>query len=256
MITLNRPKILNKGGEKKMRIMTLSGLGLLLMAGIGFALPQPVSQSGNWNANATITNTVTIQGNVGLNAGSNNIGDVDVLTMPAVNATITNTITETNSNAIKTSLDTLDNAISGNEMQVDVLTLPSLPAGENHVGTVAIRGTIPVTQGLKTPFSSYEVNTSLAASGNDADLGTTTLSVASRLTSVRITADGSVRGILYIGSTAKGELATSPSHRSDTISFGDYGLAITSGQAVYVSVTNEDSTNAQRVTATLVGYNE
>lgn len=38
------------------------------------------------------------------------------------------TITETNSGAIKTAVEILDNAISGNEMQVDVVTMPSVTA--------------------------------------------------------------------------------------------------------------------------------
>lgn len=40
--------------------------------------------------------------------------------------------------SIKTSVETIDNAISGNEMQVDVITLPSLPTGGNIIGKVAI----------------------------------------------------------------------------------------------------------------------
>ncbi len=43
--------------------------------------------------------------------------------------------------AIKTAVEILDNAISGNEMQVDVLTLPSLPTGSNTIGTVNLSAT-------------------------------------------------------------------------------------------------------------------
>lgn len=43
-------------------------------------------------------------------------------------------ITETNSGAIKTAVETIDNAISGSEMQVDVVA--ALPAGTNTIGAV------------------------------------------------------------------------------------------------------------------------
>lgn len=51
---------------------------------------------------------------------------------------VSGTITETNSNAIKTAVETIDNAISGSEMQVDVVTLPSIPAGTNNIGDVDV----------------------------------------------------------------------------------------------------------------------
>ena len=43
--------------------------------------------------------------------------------------------------AIKTAVEILDNAISGNEMQVDVITLPSLATGSNTIGTVNLSAT-------------------------------------------------------------------------------------------------------------------
>lgn len=65
-----------------------------------------------------------------LPAGNNNIGDVDVASLPG---TVATDIT-----AIKTAVETLDNAISGSEMQVDVVTLPALPAGTNNIGDVDV----------------------------------------------------------------------------------------------------------------------
>ena len=50
-------------------------------------------------------------------------------------------VTEANSNAIKTAVEIIDNAISGNEMQVDVVA--SLPAGDNNIGNVDIASAIP-----------------------------------------------------------------------------------------------------------------
>jgi hypothetical protein len=40
--------------------------------------------------------------------------------------------------AAATSLATLDNIVAGNEAQVDVITLPALPAGDNNIGNVDI----------------------------------------------------------------------------------------------------------------------
>lgn len=45
---------------------------------------------------------------------------------------------EINSAAIKAAVETIDNAIAGNEMQVDVVTLPALAAGSNTIGKVLI----------------------------------------------------------------------------------------------------------------------
>lgn len=47
--------------------------------------------------------------------------------------------------AIATSLAALDNAVSGNELQVDVLTLPALAAGTNNIGDVDVLSVIPGT---------------------------------------------------------------------------------------------------------------
>jgi hypothetical protein len=44
----------------------------------------------------------------------------------------------TSNAAIQTAVQLIDNAISGNEMQVDVITLPSIPAGTNNIGDVDV----------------------------------------------------------------------------------------------------------------------
>ena len=51
------------------------------------------------------------------------------------------TTIDADTDAIKTAVEILDNAISGNEMQVDVITLPSLPTGSNTIGTVNLSAT-------------------------------------------------------------------------------------------------------------------
>jgi hypothetical protein len=60
-----------------------------------------------------------------LPAGTQNIGDVDIASLPG---TVAADIT-----AIKTAVEILDNAISGNEMQVDVLSMPAVEQAEDTV---------------------------------------------------------------------------------------------------------------------------
>lgn len=45
---------------------------------------------------------------------------------------------QTSLSSILTSVQLIDDAIAGNEMQVDVLTLPALPAGTNNIGDVDV----------------------------------------------------------------------------------------------------------------------
>lgn len=75
---------------------------------------------------------------------------VDVLTLPSIAGTVTaNAGTNLNTSALAleaggnlaaaaTSLAALDNAVSGNELQVDVVTLPALAAGTNNIGDVDV----------------------------------------------------------------------------------------------------------------------
>lgn len=72
-----------------------------------------------------------------LPAGTNNIGDVDVVSsaLPTGASTLAEQQTQTTAiSAIKTAVEILDNAISGSEMQVDIVG--ALPAGGNTIGGV------------------------------------------------------------------------------------------------------------------------
>lgn len=74
-----------------------------------------------------------------LPAGTNNIGDVDVLSsaLPTGASTLAEQQSQTTElTAIKTAVQILDNAISGNEMQVDIVA--ALPAGTNNIGDVDV----------------------------------------------------------------------------------------------------------------------
>ena len=79
-----------------------------------------------------------------LPAGSNNIGDVDVLSSALPTGAATSAL-QTSSEALLTTIDadtsTLAGAVSGTEMQVDVVA--SLPAGSNNIGDVDVLSVIP-----------------------------------------------------------------------------------------------------------------
>lgn len=57
---------------------------------------------------------------------------------------------ETNSAAILTALQLIDNMIAGNEAQVDVVTLPALPAGTNNIGDVDVLSLPAIPTGSNT----------------------------------------------------------------------------------------------------------
>lgn len=85
-------------------------------------------------------------GKLAANSGVD-IGDVDVASV-AGNVTVVQgtagnlNCTETNSGAIKTAVELIDNAISGSEMQVDVVA--SLPAGTNAIGKLAANSGVDI----------------------------------------------------------------------------------------------------------------
>lgn len=101
-------------------------------------------------------------------AGSNNIGDVDVLTLPAVTlaaaqtlATVTTVTTVGAVTAITNALPAGTNAIgklaanSGVDIgDVDILSMPALGAGENHLGEIGGK-TILATFTLSLDTSAY-----------------------------------------------------------------------------------------------------
>lgn len=121
---VNTVQILGVDGVNKAGVNASNQLMCVLPAGSGGltdaelrASPVPVSVSGSvavtgtfWQATQPVSGTVSCN----LNAGTNNIGDVDVLTLPAIPAG-TNNIGD-----------------------VDVLTLPSIPAGTNNIGDVDV----------------------------------------------------------------------------------------------------------------------
>lgn len=73
---------------------------------------------------------------VNIQDGGNSITVDGAVTVSSGSVDVTNTITETNSAAIKTAVELIDDAISGSEMQVDIVG--SLPAGSNNIGDVDV----------------------------------------------------------------------------------------------------------------------
>jgi len=94
--------------------------------------------------------SITIDGTISVSAlpaGTNNIGDVDVLTLPAL-AAGTNNIGD---------VDILTIAAGDNNIgNVDVVTLPALPAGTNNIGDVDVL-TLPGTAAEATALPSLRV---------------------------------------------------------------------------------------------------
>ena len=84
----------------------------------------------------------------------------------AVTQPVSGTITETNSAAIKTAVETIDNAISGSEMQVDVVG--ALPAGTNAIGKLSANSGVDI--------GDVDVTSSVSATldhGSNLDIDTT-----------------------------------------------------------------------------------
>ncbi len=133
--------------------------GTLMMVDDGINIQSASGDNtGKLNVNISNTPAVTVTGSVTANAGTNLNTSALALEAGGNLATIagdttsidgkitacntgavvvsSGTITETNSSAIKTAVETIDNAISGNEMQVDVVS-SALPSGASTETTLA-----------------------------------------------------------------------------------------------------------------------
>ncbi len=116
----------------------------------------------------------------------------------AVTQPVSGTITETNSAAIKAAVETIDNAISGSEMQVDVVG--ALPAGTNAIGKLSANSGVDI--------GDVDVTSSVSSTldhGSNLDIDTTaeqitTTSFASKFgVTVKAAADNT--GTVYIGNS-------------------------------------------------------
>ena len=105
------------------------------------------------NAKVTAVNTGAVTISAALPAGNNNIGDVDVASLPSLPAG-TNNIGDVD-------VLTLPSIPAGtnNIGDVDVLTLPALPSGTNSIGSVKVDAKTAVTK-ARNDYSSVNVTTS------------------------------------------------------------------------------------------------
>jgi hypothetical protein len=115
------------------RIKLIHGADGTNAGDVSDANPLPIDDAGG---------SITVDGTVAVtNAGITSIdGKITACNTGAV-VVSSGAITETNSAAIKTAVEVIDNAISGSEMQVDVVA--ALPAGDNNIGNVDIASAIP-----------------------------------------------------------------------------------------------------------------
>lgn len=156
---------------------------------MNFPATQVVTQSGTWNVGLTGLVSLASGTFVSLNAGTNNIGDVDVLTLPAIPsganfiglASIQGNINATQAGTWNVgisagnnhigSVSTFGNVAITSGTTVNVMNFPatqpvsfsqlvslasgtfvSLNAGTNHIGSVSIFGTVQSTPGMTTLF--------------------------------------------------------------------------------------------------------
>ena len=180
----------------------------------------PVSVSGTVTATPTGTQNVDVTANtIGLATAANQLPDGHNVTVDngigaaavpiqdggnsitvdgTVAATQSGTWTEANSAAIKTAVETIDNAISGSEMQVDVVG--ALPAGTNAIGKLAANSGVDI--------GDVDVTSSVTSSldhGSNLDIDTTaeqitTTSFACKF-GVTVKADITNTGIIYVGNS-------------------------------------------------------
>ena len=144
---------------------------------------------------------------------------------------------ETNSAAIKTAVETIDNAISGSEMQVDVVA--ALPAGTNAIGKLAANsgvdiGDVDVTS-VAIPTTIYNGVKNVTTAGTRVTLA----SSQAILSGVTIKAKAANTGVIYVGD---GSVSSST------------GFALAASETVFLEVANlatvnlDSSVNGEGVT--------
>ena len=225
----------------------------------------PVPVSGTVTATPTGTQNVDVTANtIGLATAANQLPDGHNVTVDngigaaavpiqdggnsitvdgTVAATQSGTWTEANSAAIKTAVETIDNAISGSEMQVDVVG--ALPAGTNAIGKLAANsgvdiGDVDVTSAVSSSFatgSNLDIDTSaeqLVSSSVACKFGVTVKAAATNTGTVYIGASSSVTAGTT-GSTdgfplEPGESVTVPVNNVNLL----YGIASVANQKVFL----------------------
>jgi len=134
--------------------------------------------------------------------------------------------------AVKTAVETLDNAISGSEMQVDVVG--ALPAGNNNIGDVDV-ASLPALPAGTNNIGDVDVLSSVSSTldhGSNRDIDTTaeqitTTSFACKF-GVTLKADITNTGIIYVGNSDVTAGTTA----------GTDGFPLSAGETLTIEVTN------------------
>lgn len=183
--------------------------------------------------------------NAALPAGTNNIGDVDVLSLPALPAG-TNNIGDVD----VLSLPALP-AGTNNIGDVDVLSLPALPAGTNNIGDVDVL-TLPALVAGSALIGKVGIDQTTVGTTNAVDAqgraATTNPSAASDGAAVRAMHDKVGRIV-----TTPGQVRELTGIQATTITSGSETTIVTAVASTYLDLTHLSITNssATGVTATL-----
>lgn len=163
----NYTPLLDSDGHLQVDVLSVTSSNVQGINAEGGALPNPVLIAGddgtdlkNINVDATtgdvqvdVTNTVTVDGS----GVTQPVSGTVTANLSATDNAVLDSI-DSDTSAIKTAVEIIDNAISGSEMQVDVVD--ALPAGDNNIGNVDIAST-PTTSATISGQSSS--STSYAA---------------------------------------------------------------------------------------------
>jgi hypothetical protein len=133
-------------GVKYQRVKLIKGDDGVNDGDISDANPLPISDAGGA---LTVDGTVSVTGVATEAKQDTLIGHVDGIEalLTTIDADTGNIATSTAAGALEAggnlaaaaaSLATLDNIVAGNEAQVDVITLPAIPAGNNNIGDVDV----------------------------------------------------------------------------------------------------------------------
>ena len=144
---------------------------------------------------------------------------------------VSGTVTETNSGAIKTAVEKLDNAISGSEMQVDVVTMPTTAVtGTFWQTTQPVSGTVAVTNSALTELGN-------AIAGNEMQVDVLTMPTITETNSSAIdTKIGTVNTNLGTLETSTDKVRGTGSNVKDLYDL--HGVLTTINTSVGTSATN------------------
>lgn len=163
------------------------------------------SQAGTWN----ITN---VSGTVSLPTGASTAARQDTANTALA--------------AIQTAVEILDNTVSGSELQVDVLTLPALPAGTNNIGDMDILSIAAGDNNIGN-VDIVSVPAPLSTTGGGTEATALRVTLATDSTGV-VSVDDNGASLTVDGTVAiSGTVAVTQSGTWDEVGINDSGNSIT-----------------------------